>query len=142
MLYAIVNNNTVESILETDDIVPYLKSNQLVIDITDIYPQPNIGWVLEGNQLIGEDTVLTWKITRLAMRQRFQTSELIALYSAANSEVILKILLDNLSVSTYVDLLSTQTQYGISLLVTYGILTSERANAILTTAPTRAEIYE
>ena len=142
MIYAIVNNNIVESILETDDVESYLKTNQLIIDITDIYPQPNVGWVLNGNKLEGEDPVLTWKITRLAMRQRFTTDELISLYAAANTIVILKILLDNLSVSTYVDLSSLQTQYGISLLVSYSILTQERATQILTTAPTKAELYE
>jgi len=112
MIYAILNNNIVTSILESSDeeeLFPIMKNNQLVIDITDEYPLPEIGWELVGNELVGQPSELSWKITRLAMRRRFTNEELIALYAAAASNTVFKILLDNLAVSTYVDLSNEQT---------------------------------
>lgn len=49
--YALVNNGVVTDIVETEDYDLYIKTNHMVIDITDANPPPQIGWVLNGNQL-------------------------------------------------------------------------------------------
>ena len=51
--YALINNNVVTEVvtLEDSDIALYSKTNNLVIDIEDISPQPAINWVLNGNKL-------------------------------------------------------------------------------------------
>lgn len=49
--YALVNQNVITSIIETEEenLSSYIKSNELVIDITDLSPQPLERWVLNGN---------------------------------------------------------------------------------------------
>lgn len=51
--YALVNNNVVTSTVsfEEDEYGAYSKSNDLVVDITDIVPEPHVNWVLNGNIL-------------------------------------------------------------------------------------------
>lgn len=51
--YALVNNFVVTRIVDIDenDYGQYANSNSLVIDITDLDPQPQINWVLDGNKL-------------------------------------------------------------------------------------------
>ncbi len=51
--YALINNNMVTKVVdvESEEISEYLKLHDMVIDITDINPQPTIGYVLNGNSL-------------------------------------------------------------------------------------------
>lgn len=51
--YALVNNTVITNIIESEDFnyAEYSKSNHMVIDITDLIPTPQIGWILNGNQL-------------------------------------------------------------------------------------------
>lgn len=55
--YAILNNNIVTSLMdldidsEMDTYMTIAKINDMVVDITDINPQPNLSWVLNGNKL-------------------------------------------------------------------------------------------
>lgn len=51
--YALVNNSMVTKLaeVEEDGFPELIKSNEMVIDITDEVPQPTIGWVLNGNKL-------------------------------------------------------------------------------------------
>lgn len=51
--YALVNNAVVTSIVESEDFDYdlHIKTNHMIIDITDQTPSPQIGWVLDGNQL-------------------------------------------------------------------------------------------
>jgi hypothetical protein len=55
MKVALINENRVSSILDIqDDQYSSLASlNELVIDISDISPLPNVGWMLVGNTLVG-----------------------------------------------------------------------------------------
>ena len=52
--YAFVNNNVVTSIesLEEADVQAASRVNQLVIDIHEVSPQPFVGCILSGNQLV------------------------------------------------------------------------------------------
>lgn len=51
--YALVNNLIVTAIvdIEDQDYPEYAKFNNLVIDITDMSPQPQVNWLLNGNKL-------------------------------------------------------------------------------------------
>lgn len=51
--YALINNLIVTGVIEIEeyDYCDYAKSNNLVIDITDLDPQPQVNWVLNGNKL-------------------------------------------------------------------------------------------
>lgn len=51
--YALVNNNIVTDIIETDleNLMEFSLVNNSVIDVTDILPLPALGWVLNGNKL-------------------------------------------------------------------------------------------
>lgn len=51
--YAILNNNTVTEVVELsdEDYCIYIQNNQMAIDITDMSPQPLVGYVLNGNKL-------------------------------------------------------------------------------------------
>ena len=52
--YAILDNNVVKEVLDLDDdgVVYEASYHQLLIDITDLLIQPQVGWILNGNQLI------------------------------------------------------------------------------------------
>lgn len=139
MIVAIVNDNVVTEIktINPEDYSSLIC--QIAVDITDSSPVPEVGWKFDGSKLIGTPT--SSKITRLAMRQRFTTSEMLAIYTAAKTNVFFQLLLDNLSVATFIDLQRPDTIQGIMALVQSGILTAERANEILTKTPTYLEIY-
>jgi hypothetical protein len=51
--YALINNAVVTQTIdiEEEDFLSYAKDNHMVIDISDMSPVPQIGWVLNGNQL-------------------------------------------------------------------------------------------
>jgi len=70
-------------------------------------------------------------LTRLEFRNRFTMSEKIAIYTAANSSVEIKIWLDDLACAESVDLFDTQTQQSVEALVQAGLLTEQRKNEIL-----------
>lgn len=76
------------------------------------------------------------------MRQRFTFTELCALESAAQTIVQVKVLIGNLNVASFVDLTRSDTISGLGLLVSLGLLTSQRMSEILNTPPTEYEIYK
>lgn len=142
MKAAIINNNIVTEIknINEQECSELSKVNQLVIDITEIYPQPEVGWIFDGINLISNGQI-SWKITRLALRNRLTLQELIAFYTLCQSNLVYQIMLDNLKTTTYVDLKRQDTQTAILSLVNVGVLTSERASVILNTEPTSVEVY-
>lgn len=52
-LYALINNQVVTNIVsfEETEFQEYSRQNDMVIDIHEVTPQPQIGWVLNGNKL-------------------------------------------------------------------------------------------
>lgn len=153
MIVALVNNNVVTAspITITDPSVDggaayqaLAQINQLVVDITDLSPQPQTGWTLHGGQLV-TNGVNTTRITKLAFRERFTPTELIGIIAASqlqNTEgYILQILLGNQIVATYVDLSRSDTIAGLQELVSFSLLSTDRMAQILTTPPVASEIY-
>ena len=149
MILAVVNNNVVTSVVTIPDdgvsFIPYAQSNQIAIDITNANPQPQVGWIFNGGQLISNvPPVNPLLITKLAMLQRFTVPERLGIlnYVTQNPVSVPAILMQNIMATTYVDLNRADTQAGIEYLVTFGLLTSDRATQILTTPPTAYEIYQ
>lgn len=70
-------------------------------------------------------------ITRLAFRNRFTTSEKVAIYTAAESNVLLRVFLDDLANSQEVDLDFPGTIEGVMALEHFGIIAEGRAAEIL-----------
>ena len=149
MILAIVNNNVVTSVVTIPDdgvsFVPYAQSCQIAIDVTNINPTPQVGWIFNGGHLINNaPPVNPMLITKLAMLQRLTVPERLGIltYVANNPSSVPAILMQNIMVAIYVDLNRPDTQAGINYLVNFGLLTSDRATQILTTAPTALEIYQ
>lgn len=51
--YAIINNNVVTDIktISDEDYGQIISQNQLMVDIDDLIPEPQLGWILDGNKL-------------------------------------------------------------------------------------------
>lgn len=113
-----------------------------LIEITDVQPQPQLGWSFDGQSIVG--TSPSKKITKLAMRQRFTVQEMIGIMTASAdpNKIIVRYLMDNLATATFVDLSRPDTQAGLQVLVDYGLITADRKNVILTTPPSGLEIYQ
>lgn len=144
MKLALIKNNTVKSIVDVsteEEAQSYANTNEAIIDITDISPQPQVGWFLSGNKLITNGTSGPIKITKLGMRRRFTFTELCALETAATSVIQVKVLLNNLMVATFVDLTRSDTIAGLGLLVSLGLLTTDRMTQILNNPLTDDEKY-
>ena len=139
-----VRNNKVIAIVECEEESTYQEfaKTSLMIDITDSYPMPEIGWLFNGVVLTKPDATIGFdtRVTPLALRNRFVIEEMVAITAAAASNPVVRVLLDNLAIAKYVDLNDTLTQNGIFALVAFGLLSSERASEILTTPPTKIEL--
>jgi hypothetical protein len=146
MILAIVNNDVVTAVIMTQDdssYGQYAQNAQAAIDVTNLTPWPQVGWIFTGNQLLPPSVSSSGKITKLAMLQRFTVPERLATltYVEANPSSVPAILMQNIMVATYVDLNRADTQAGINYLVYAGLITQDRAVQILTTAPSALEIY-
>ena len=145
MLCALVDDNVVVKIEDLDDINYKIAAHlyQAAIDISEMEPQPQVGWTFDGANLVSNG-LSSMIITKLAMLQRFTVPERIAILTYVNSNPasVPAILMQNIMVATFVDLTRPDTQAGINYLVSFGLITSGRATAILTTPPTAIEIYK
>lgn len=145
MIYALIKANVVVSVEALDSATATaLQAQYTVMDITNISPPPQVGWTLSGGVLSGPPPVQSWIITRYAFRLRFTMDEMVGIYSAADnlpSGYPVKVLMDNLGEAMFVDLQNSNTALGMGLLEEYGLITTDRTTAILTTPPTSDELY-
>lgn len=144
MICALIQNNLVVGVIDlTEDQTQLFGSVfEQIIDVTNYIPQPQIGWAFDGINISGSNVSL--KITRLAMNQRFTTTEMLTImtYVNANPASVAALLLQRLSISTYIDLSRSDTQAGLAYLVSVSLLTSPRATVIGTTIPSPIELYQ
>lgn len=68
-------------------------------------------------------------------RNKFTAAEKVTLYNAANTDINVKILLDDLMSARFVDVANQETIDGVNYLVSQSIVTAERAQEILTGIP-------
>lgn len=80
-------------------------------------------------------------LTRLAFRNRFTPVEKVALYTAAESSVQIKIYLDDLAAATFVDPERADTIAGVQALEAATIIGPGRAAEILTAPVTDEEMW-
>ncbi len=71
------------------------------------------------------------RITKLSFRNRFTDAEKLALYTAAESSVQLRVYLDDLAAAEFVDLDYPATVAGVQALEQAGIIGAGRAAEIL-----------
>lgn len=71
------------------------------------------------------------KITRLAFRNRFTFTEKVAIAEAGKTDVMVEVLLKDQDAATYIELSRSDTQQGVQLLASKGLITAERAAEIL-----------
>lgn len=151
MLLALITNNIVCGIyqpIDDDDAARVSAFFSNAVDITDAYPQPQIGWLFDGNKITRTDgtNAIDMRVTKLACRERFTQAELMGLLAASagtsTMALAIQMIMGNLQVATYVDLARTDTIAAVQTLVTFGLLTSDRAHTILTALPTATEQYQ
>jgi len=136
-VYQILFDQDEDSLLRFMSVVP------VVVDISDYDPEPKKDWIWDGQKLVDPlGSTQSRKITKLGLRQRFTFSELIALTTAAQTQVPLQVLLANLQVATFIDLNRADTIGGMNLMVSMGLLTPERASQILNNPITESERYK
>ena len=114
----------------------------MVTDYVMIHPE-RIEWDVADYTLVGKkynrDTGLTEDIpphvnhefTKLEFRQKFTLAELTAIYGAVETDTVVRIIMDDLQVSEFIDTEDIATQNGIGYLYQAGIITYERMLEIL-----------
>lgn len=108
-----------------------------------------IGWTWTGTELIPPvqeeippvEPPPTTIITRLAFRNRFTQAEKVALYTAAETNIQLRVYLDDVNAATFIDLSRPDTSIGVQQLEGAGLLAPGRANEILTNPVQDIERY-
>ena len=80
------------------------------------------------------------KITRLAFRNRFTFAEKVAIETAAKTDVEVKVLLDDQSAATFIDLSRSDTIGGLDLLASKTLITLARKDEILNNPITQEEL--
>lgn len=117
------------------------------LDVTDMVPQPGIGWVRAApgepfQPPAAVPVVEDRRVTRLAFRNRFTQAELVAMEMAAldnpagtssqrQAAAGLRVMLANVDAATFIDLSRADTRAGVQQLEAAGIIGAGRAAAIL-----------
>lgn len=142
MKVGLIQDFKLEKILdiEESELASYATRYQCVYDLSNVNPLPPIGALFDG-KVLANPLAQTKRITRLAMRQRFTVPELVAILTASKTDPVIEILLGNIQVSTYIDLTRTETIQGVMYLAQQGIITLERAQAILNNEVQEIERY-
>lgn len=139
--YAQIIGGKVQGIFEYA-LLPEFASNIQMVPIGGLDPQPQTGWLYDGNTFSEAPTPPApdygTKITRLAMRNRFTFQEKVAIETAAESSPAVRVWLKDLEVSTFIDLGRPDTQAGVQQLEIDGLIALGRATEILN-SPVQAE---
>lgn len=142
MKFAFVKDDHVVEIRELhseNDISEDLRSYQAVMLIDGMDPVPQVGWQLSGSSLIDPtgQAKPSKVMSRLKFLERFTDAELGAIeaFSAQSNPYAyaLRAAIRKQQVSEFIDLSLPQVSTGVMNLVGLGLLTLERANAILNT---------
>jgi hypothetical protein len=146
MKCALVLNGVVESIkeLSSEEIQSLATHYETILEIDDMNPEPQVGWVFDGDELKDPSAQATAKrhITRGAFRSRFTIAERAGLYALAQTDIIARVLIDDLTCAKYADLDGQDEQNAIGYLMMNAILTEERAGEILSAEIKPEERYE
>ena len=98
-------------------------------------------WVLQNAPVVSIPSLGT-KITKLAFRNRILSEEKRAIYTASESNVDLKIYIDDINAATFIDLSQKETIDSVNQLEGFGLLSEGRADIILNTLVIDSELYK
>lgn len=136
--YAIIKNKIVSNVIFTEDdaLLEHLRlENDFVIPITNSDLNITTGWsygVKEGfNPPPEKEKKPKNVISTFAFRSKFTMEEKEAIYNAAQTDIAIKVWLDDLAAAQNVDLFFQPTIDGINFLKSKGLLTEARAAMIL-----------
>lgn len=103
--------------------------------MADYYEDIIVGGVAVGQRLVPDTSGFVpepkRRITRLAFRNLFTGAEKIAIYTAAESSVQIRVWLDDLNAAEFVDLDYPATIAGVQALEAGGIIAEGRAAEVL-----------
>lgn len=122
--------------------------------IYELYPAPD--FVTTEVPVEGESAPAysgSWRITKLAFRNRFTQAEKVAIEIAGLDNpaatmqqraqaAALRASQQDVAVATFIDLKRADTRAGVQALEAAGLLAAGRAAAILDTPPTAEELYQ
>lgn len=144
MIVALIQNNKVVGLLEIageEEQAELGKRYQATMDVTERANFVKIGWDFNGWDIYSPDTGPARRITKLAFRNRFTSNEKVTLYTAAATNPLIKIWIDDLANSTFVDLARPDTIASVNGMALVGLITSDRAVEILTNPIQEIEKY-
>ena len=144
VVFAVVDASTEE------EIHSLATKHEQVIGIDGLYPAPAVGWVFLNNKLVpgpGQFPVYKTKISKLAFKLRMTGAERALLKSARTEgspsyNASVADIADLFDTAVYIDLAHPVTIQGTYGLAALGILTMQRAAAILNTPPTEDEVWK
>lgn len=140
-ILALMAGNLVENV-----IVGTLADWPGAIDVTELNPRPQPGWIRQGQNFVAPPAPppqsLGTKITRLALRDRIGTPALVAIELASvhnpagNDQAKafaaqLRVMTENVRIATYIDLARPDTRAGIQALEVAGLIPQGGAAQIL-----------
>lgn len=142
MRYAIVRNGIVENVVVAGEgwEVPWEG-----VEVVALSDQDHVGpgWRFQDGQFVAgefepEPPPLKTTLSKYQFRRRFTLDELVKfdnpelfVQMTPQQQAIARTLTRSFDAATEIDLLDEQLQYGIQLMVQWGLLTSERAAQIL-----------
>lgn len=149
--YALIKNNIVKNVIVADaDFISTIASEYDHIELLDTPEEQKVsgpGWIYvsETGEFIApeEPSIETWKITKLAFKNRFPKSKWIAAKIASQSDPILADFFETFELSTYIDLQRQDTIESVQFLTQPSIpesfrLTPEEYSEVIET-PARPE---
>lgn len=124
--FAIIQNGTVTNIVVAEE----------SMDAGWIQNPPapvSVGWNYGGGKFTEPDKKdpSSVKITKLAFRNRFTFYEKVLIETAAEGDATVRVLLKDQEAATFIDLARLDTQQGVQLLVSKNLITTERADTVL-----------
>jgi hypothetical protein len=159
-----VKSSIVSAVINIADEAEYQRYSLMfdnLIDVTSYTVLPQIGWAFDGNSTFNYgqlNSVPSVKITKLAFESRLAIGEEGAIIGFALANCMqyyatptdphflagcqVLAFLRRQANATFVDLCRADTIAGVGSLVSLGLLTSGRANTVLTTPPSPIEIYQ
>ena len=121
--YAQIRDSRIRLIQDLEQLPP----TGLWIDITDVVPQPQVGWIWDG-ALFQEAQMPAW-IANEDLYDRFTDGEKMSLFNSVDSKV--QRFLYELRIRPKINLRDQKTIRAMDILVLLGIITEERKNEIL-----------
>jgi len=124
--YAIVENGVVVNVAVSESA---LFPNWIQSDVAQI------GWTYDGSSFTPPTpvpVVLPPIITRLAFRYRLTDAEYVGILTAAKTDVSVAAWVETFNIVSQVNLNDPRTKSGLDMMVSKGLLTSQRETEILT----------